>query len=133
MNDFNRCRRLRYDERLRKMTRETRVDASSLIYPMFIIEGNNKIEDIPSMYGQCRYTVDMMGKKFEELLDAGVDKVMLFGIPQEKDERGSGAYAEDGIIQKAMYEAKKKLSPDVSYRRCMHVRVYFTRTLRNSL
>lgn len=103
-----RPRRLRSDGRLRKMVRETRMDKSSLVYPMFIIEGTNTIEEIPSMYGQYRYTVDAMGKKLEELLDAGVDKVILFGIPAHKDETGSQAYAEDGIIQKALRTAKEK-------------------------
>lgn len=102
-----RPRRLRSDERLRKMARETRMDKSSLVYPMFVMEGKNQTEEIPSMYGQYRYTVDSIGKRLEELLDAGVDKVILFGIPAYKDETGSQAYAEDGIIQKAFREAKK--------------------------
>lgn len=102
-----RPRRLRQDARLRKMVRETRMDKSSLIYPIFITEGTNKIEEIPSMPGQYRYTVDCMGKKLEELLDAGVNKVIFFGIPASKDEIGSQAYAEDGIIQRALQEAVK--------------------------
>lgn len=106
MELIKRARRLRYDGRLRKMIRETRMDKSSLVYPMFVMEGEHKIEEIPSMYGQYRYTVDCMGKKLEELLDAGVDKVILFGIPACKDETGSQAYAEDGIIQRALRETK---------------------------
>lgn len=107
MEITQRGRRLRSDERLRKMVRETRMDKSSLVYPMFVMEGTNKIEEIPSMYGQYRYTVDCMGKKLEELLEAGVNKIILFGIPGQKDETGSQAYAQDGIIQKAFREAKK--------------------------
>lgn len=107
MNIKKRGRRLRQDSRLRKMTRETRMDKSSLIYPMFITEGQNKIEKIPSMYGQYRYSVDCMGEQMEALLQAGVNKVMLFGIPDKKDETGSQAYAEDGIIQKALQKAKQ--------------------------
>ena len=102
-----RPRRLRRNENLRKMVRETRVDSSSLIYPMFIREGTGIIEEIPSMEGQYRYSIDRMGAKIEELLDAGVRRVMLFGIPDHKDEQGSGAYAADGIIQKALEYAKK--------------------------
>lgn len=83
------------------------MDKSSLIYPMFITEGQNKIEEIPSMYGQYRYSVDCMGEQLEALLQAGVNKVMLFGIPDKKDETGSQAYAEDGIIQKALQKAKQ--------------------------
>lgn len=103
-----RPRRLRYGETLRKMVRETRMDASSLIYPIFVKEGQGILEEIPTMPGQYRYSVDTMGKKLEELLRAGVSAVMFFGIPGYKDEIGSGAYAEDGIIQKALAQAKKE-------------------------
>ena len=102
-----RPRRLRYGETLRKMVRETRMDASSLIYPIFVKEGKGICEEIPTMPGQYRYSVDTMGKKLEELLNAGVSSVMFFGIPGYKDEAGSGAYAEDGIIQKALMQAKR--------------------------
>ncbi len=102
-----RPRRLRNGEILRKMVRETRMDASSLIYPIFIKEGRGILEEIPTMPGQYRYSVDTMGRKLEELLHAGVSAVMFFGIPADKDEAGSGAYAEDGIIQKALMKAKR--------------------------
>ncbi len=102
-----RPRRLRYGEMLRKMVRETRVDASSLIFPIFVKEGSGITEEIPTMPGQYRYSVDTMGRKLEELLDAGVSSVMFFGIPDHKDEAGSGAYAEDGIIQKAVARARR--------------------------
>lgn len=102
-----RPRRLRYGEMLRKMVRETRVDASSLIFPIFMKEGSGITEEIPTMPGQYRYSVDTMGRKLEELLDAGVSSVMFFGIPDHKDEVGSGAYAEDGIIQKAVARARR--------------------------
>jgi len=112
MELVNRPRRLRTSDSLRKMVRETRVDKSSLIYPMFVIEGNNIKEEIPSMAGQYRYSVDRMGEQLERLLDAGVSRVMFFGIPEHKDEVGSGAYAQDGIVQKAFREAKKNY-PDL--------------------
>lgn len=107
MELVKRPRRLRYDGRLRKMARETRMDASSLIYPMFIIEGENIKKEIPSMPGQYHYSVDRMGERLEKLLDAGVGAVIFFGIPGYKDESGSGAYACDGIIQKAFRYAKE--------------------------
>ena len=103
-----RPRRLRYGETLRKMVRETRVDQSSLIYPIFVKEGSGIVEEIPTMPGQYRYSIDTMGRKLEALLDAGVSSVMFFGIPDHKDEIGSGAYAEDGIIQKALQKAAKE-------------------------
>lgn len=102
-----RPRRLRNGERLRKMVRETRMDKASLIYPMFLVEGENRKEEIPSMYGQYRYSIDRMGEKLEEVAEAGIGGVMLFGIPDEKDEVGSQAYAEDGIVQKGFRKAKE--------------------------
>lgn len=107
MELITRPRRLRGNAVLRKMVRETRMDESSLVYPMFVIEGNNIKEEIPSMPGQYRYSVDRMEEKLTELADAGVGSVMLFGIPEHKDEAGSGAYALDGIVQKAFRKAKE--------------------------
>lgn len=107
MELITRPRRLRGNALLRKMVRETRMDASSLVYPMFVIEGNNIKEEIPSMPGQYRYSVDCMEEKLIRLADAGVSSVMLFGIPGHKDDIGSGAYAEDGIVQKAFRKAKE--------------------------
>lgn len=107
MELITRPRRLRGNTVLRKMVRETRMDVSSLVYPMFVIEGNNIKEEIPSMPGQYRYSVDRMEEKLTELADAGVKSVMLFGIPEHKDEVGSGAYAQDGIVQKAFRKAKE--------------------------
>ena len=108
MNLQIRPRRLRGSETLRKMVRETRIDRSSLIYPMFVMDGENKVEEITSLPGQYRYTVDRMGEELERQLDAGVSSVMLFGIPEKKDEVGSQAYAEDGIVQRALRYAKKE-------------------------
>ena len=107
-----RPRRLRKSETLRKMVRETIMDKSSLIYPLFVKEGENIEEEIPSMEGQYRYSIDRLPYELERLQKAGVDKVMFFGIPDVKDEVGSQAYAEDGIVQKAIREAKKQF-PDM--------------------
>ncbi len=107
MELMKRPRRLRMHPLLRKMVRETRMDVSSLVYPIFIIEGINKKEEIPSMPGQYRWSIDRMGEKLSQLLDAGVSSVMFFGIPKHKDNTGSGAYAEDGIIQRALQKAKR--------------------------
>ena len=103
-----RPRRLRSSEALRKMVRETRMDAASLIYPMFVMDGENKVEEIDSLPGQFRYTVDRMDEEIERLLAAGVQNVMLFGIPEIKDEVGSQAYAEDGIVQRALRRTAEK-------------------------
>ncbi len=103
-----RPRRLRANPILRKMVRETRIDASSLIYPLFVTEGRQKKEAIRSMPGQYRYSVDGMGEKLTELAQAGVSAVMLFGITENKDEIGSSAYAQDGIVQRALFWAKRE-------------------------
>ena len=114
MEMINRPRRLRTSANLRKMVRETRMDKSSLIYPMFIVEGTNIKEEIPSMMGQYRYSVDRLPYELERLQNAGVNSIMLFGIPDHKDEVGSGAYDPNGIVQKALREAKKQF-PDMYY------------------
>lgn len=112
MEMIHRPRRLRRSPVLRKMARETRMDKSSLIYPMFVMEGENIKQEIPTMPGQYRYSVDRLPEALEEVADAGVPSVMLFGIPDHKDACGSGAWAEDGIVQKAFRKAKEAV-PDL--------------------
>ena len=112
MELIKRPRRLRGGANLRKMVRETRMDKSSLIYPLFVMEGNGIQEEIPSMEGQYRYSLDRLPYKLEQLEKAGVNSIMLFGIPDHKDELGSGAYAQDGIVQQGFRKAKE-LFPDL--------------------
>ena len=114
MDLIQRPRRLRGSEKLRKMVRETRMDKSSLIYPLFVKEGTGIEEEIPSMEGQYRYSVDRLPFELERLQNAGVNNIMLFGIPDHKDEVGSGAYDPNGIVQKSLREAKKQF-PDMYY------------------
>ena len=99
---------------MRKMVRETRVDKSSLIYPIFTIDGTGIKEEIPSMPGQYRYSVDQFPYALEEAQKLGVNNILLFGIPEHKDEVGSQAYAHDGIIQRALREGKKNF-PDMLF------------------
>ena len=84
------------------------------IYPLFVKEGTGIEEEIPSMEGQFRYSVDRLPFELERLQNAGVNSIMLFGIPDHKDEVGSGAYDPNGIVQKALREAKKQF-PDMYY------------------
>ncbi len=114
MELIKRPRRLRGGETLRKMVRETRMDKFSLIYPLFVMEGTGIQEEIPSMEGQYRYSLDRLPYKLEQLEKAGVSSIMLFGIPDHKDEIGSGAYAQDGIVQKALRSAKERF-PEMYY------------------
>lgn len=111
---LKRPRRLRTSETIRKMVRETRLDKNALIYPLFVKEGFNIKEEISSMKGQYRYSVDRLPDELEALSKAGIGRVMLFGIPEHKDEKGSQAYAETGIVQKALRESKKRF-PDMYY------------------
>lgn len=102
MDLLYRPRRLRTSDTLRKMVRETRVSKESLIYPLFAVDGEGIVEEISSMEGQYRYSVDQLYHIMDKLVEAGVEKVLLFGIPAEKDACGSQAYDEDGIVQRTI-------------------------------
>ena len=103
-----RPRRLRNGAALRKMVRETRVDVSSLIYPAFVAEGISEPQPIGAMPGQQRHTIESLLRLTEEYLEAGVDKMMLFGIPAHKDACGSGAHDPNGIVQQAMTAIRQR-------------------------
>src|SRR5215468_10265466 len=103
-----RLRRLRKTAALREMFRETRLSTADLIYPLFVVEGENLKKEISSMPAQFQHSVDNALRECEELQTLGIGSVILFGIPDEKDEVGSGAYAEDGIIQKATSAIKSR-------------------------
>ena len=107
-----RTRRLRANANIRNMVRETRISKDSLIYPMFFEEGENIFEEIESMPGQYRMSIDRCDSVIKELLDAGVKSVILFGIPKYKDEVGSEAYHDHGIVQEAIRYIKKNY-PDI--------------------
>lgn len=114
MELISRARRLRTTPELREMVRETRISKTSLIYPMFVREGSGIVEDIKTLEGQKRYSPDTICYGLEEVVKSGVGKVMLFGIPEKKDELGSGAWSQDGVVQKALLEAKKRF-PNLYY------------------
>ncbi len=113
MELLNRPRRLRTTPEIRSMVRETRMSPSSLIQPLFAIEGENIKHEIPSLPGQYHWSPDRICEAVQECVDAGVDKVILFGLPAEKDEVGSGAWAENGIVQQAVRVIKKNF-PNVT-------------------
>ncbi|GBU25817.1 porphobilinogen synthase [Fibrobacteria bacterium R8-3-H12] len=108
-----RTRRLRVSEALRRMTRETRLSSDSLIYPLFIREGCGIEEELQSLPGQTRYSPDTVAKGIDAALRAGVHSFLLFGIPKAKDDNGSGAYSENGVIQQALQNIKKNFGNDV--------------------
>jgi porphobilinogen synthase len=108
MNNFNqpgfpvsRLRRLRKTPALRDMFRETVITPQDFIYPLFIVEGEDVKKEISSMPAQFQLSIDNVLRECEGLQKLGINSVILFGIPNEKDEVGSGAYTDDGIIQKA--------------------------------
>jgi porphobilinogen synthase len=107
-----RPRRLREKALLRTMVRETRLDLQDLVYPMFAIHGRGIREPIGSMPGQSRLTVDELVKDVKDIAGMGIPAVILFGLPEEKDPRGSEAYADDGIVQRAV-RAVKDTVPDL--------------------
>ena len=108
MNLTNRPRRLRNGALLRSMVRETRISADTLIYPMFVQEGEHIREEIPSMPGQYRWSLDCVDELLQQIVDSGVKSVLLFGIPAQKDEIGSSAWQPDGIVQQAVRHIKSR-------------------------
>ncbi|SHK36203.1 porphobilinogen synthase [Hathewaya proteolytica DSM 3090] len=105
---LNRPRRLRTNGTIRSMIRETKLQVENLIYPLFIVEGNNVKTEISSMKDVYRFSVDRVNEEIKELLDLGIKYVLLFGIPDKKDEVGSEAYCSCGVVQKAIREIKSK-------------------------
>ena len=104
-----RPRRLRKNETLRRMVRETKVSADDFIYPLFVTHGRGVRKEIRSMPGIAQLSIDLAVKEAKEVFQLGVPAVILFGIPKKKDLRGSEAYARSGIIQQAIRAIKDKI------------------------
>ncbi len=107
-----RPRRLRQSENFRRLIRETRLSVDDLIYPLFVIWGKGIKNEIPSMPGVYQFSLDNLGDEVKEINDLGIPAVILFGIPEKKDEAASGAYAPNGIVQEAIRLIKEK-APDL--------------------
>jgi len=103
-----RPRRLRRNEVFRSLIRETLITPANLIYPLFIVPGKGVREEVSSMPGVFRISVDQLAKEAKECMALGVNNVILFGIPEKKDAVGSGAHAKGGIVQRAIKELKNK-------------------------
>lgn len=102
-----RLRRLRRTEALRTLVRETQVNTGDLIYPFFVIEGSRVKQEITAMPGIYRYSTDLLPKEVEEVAELGIPAIILFGIPENKDEIGSSAYHPEGVVQQAIRIIKK--------------------------
>ncbi|MGN0418491.1 porphobilinogen synthase [Anaerostipes faecalis] len=105
---MDRTRRLRKNAIIRKMVREEHVRVDELIYPIFVIEGENICEPVESMPGINQYSMDRIGEELDRVVEAGIPAILIFGIPAHKDEVGSGAYDEHGIVQEAIRYIKKE-------------------------
>jgi porphobilinogen synthase len=108
-----RPRRMRQNETFRAMIRETRLAPEQMIYPLFVLPGKGVRQEVPSMPGVFRLSVDQLAVEARDCLAAGIRSVILFGLPDKKDGLGSGAYARNGIIQQAIRELKNK-APDMT-------------------
>ena len=109
---ISRPRRLRADDNLRRLIRETAISTDDLIYPMFVVHGHDVADEISSMSGCYQYSVDRLVTAAKELVALGIPGTILFGIPEFKDAIGSEAYADDGIIQQAV-KALKDAVPEL--------------------
>ena len=107
MELIQRPRRLRGNDSIRRMCRETRMSPDSLIYPIFVDETLKGRRPIPALEGQCHYGLDAVGEAVQECLDAGVGRCILFGLPAKKDALGSSAWDEHGVVQQAIRVIKK--------------------------
>ncbi|MGN0308684.1 MAG: porphobilinogen synthase [Lachnospiraceae bacterium] len=103
-----RMRRLRVNEAMRSLVRENSIQKNDLVYPVFIIEGEKIKNPVDSMPGIYQWSLDRFDEELERILEAGIKAILIFGIPKHKDEKGSEAYNEEGITQRAIRYIKKK-------------------------
>lgn len=104
---MKRFRRLRASENLRSMVRETRISKSDLIYPMFVVEGENIKNPVESMPNVYQYSLDRMDEILNEVEKSGISGILIFGVPKHKDEYATDAYNDNGITQQAVRYIKK--------------------------
>ncbi|WP_333859337.1 porphobilinogen synthase [Clostridium sp.] len=109
---FKRYRRLRKNNAIRSMVRETVLNGEDLIYPLFVVEGENIKREIKSLPGNFHWSLDRLNELMEDIVTSGIRGVIIFGIPDHKDEVGSGAYDDRGIVQRAVGEIKR-IAPDI--------------------
>ncbi len=109
---LTRPRRLRSNDLIRSLVRETRLTLDDLVYPMFVVDGSNTVEEVPSMPGVYRYSPDKIVDAIKEVRDTGIKAIILFGIPAKKDSVGSDTWSDEGIIQRTLRRVKKEV-PDI--------------------
>ncbi len=106
---IQRLRRLRQQDAFRRMVRETVLSPADFIYPLFVVEGQDRREEIGSMPGQFRLSVDLLVKEAAEVQSLGIPAIILFGIPAKKDDRGTSGYDPNGIVQRAIKAVKDQV------------------------
>jgi porphobilinogen synthase len=106
---IQRPRRLRRGELLRSFVRETRLAPANFVYPLFVCPGSGIKQEISAMPGNYRFSVDQIAAECREVSGLGIPAVLLFGLPESKDESGSGAYDDDGIVQRAVRAIKREV------------------------
>ena len=109
---IQRMRRLRKNETIRRMVRETSVSMNDFIYPMFVVHGSGIKSEINSLPGNYHLSIDALIEEAKQVRDLGIPAILLFGLPEKKDENASEAYAPDGIVQSAVRAIKKEV-PDL--------------------
>lgn len=107
---FARHRRLRSSDNMRALVRETHLNKEDLIYPIFVVEGENIKKEVPSMPGVFHLSLDLLNAEMAEVTDLGIKSLIVFGVPNEKDEVGTQAYHDHGIVQKAIAQIKESFS-----------------------
>ncbi|WP_048600497.1 porphobilinogen synthase [Rubeoparvulum massiliense] len=107
ITEFDRHRRLRQTSTIRRMVRENHVSVDDLIYPIFVVEGENHRDPIPSMPGIYNFSLDRLKEEIDEVVQLGIPSVILFGVPHHKDAVGSEAYCDTGIVQQAIRKVKE--------------------------
>jgi porphobilinogen synthase len=108
VTDFKRHRRLRTSKAMRDMVRENHLRVDDFIYPMFVVEGSDVKREVPSMPGVFQVSLDLLSNEVKEVYDLGIKSVILFGVPNDKDEVGTGAFIETGIVQEATRLIKRE-------------------------
>jgi porphobilinogen synthase len=106
--NFHRHRRLRSTENMRALVRENHLRVDDFIYPLFIIEGENIVNEVKSMPGVFQISLDKLEAEMDEIVTLGIKSILLFGVPLEKDELGQGAYHNHGLVQEATRLVKEK-------------------------
>ena len=105
---MKRLRRLRVNENIRSLVRETSISVDDLVYPIFAIEGNDIKNPVDSMPGIYQYSIDRIDEEIDRVLAAGIRAILIFGIPEHKDEKGTEAFNDEGITQRAIRHIKEK-------------------------